>query len=238
MDFNKLMQKMRDLDQPVGEAAVAECGEPMMGMPGMMGDMGKPDTPPPSMSVNINAQGLDNIEELMKLVAKVNPDSAPKDSPIASMGMDDGPDMLSIKSSPMQTLPGMDDDSEQDEFGSDDEGEEDQEEAWGNSPVGTSGEPEYHGLDAAIPDGNDLNKKKMTFPKVAGGDNPMLTVKVETKEELRASIREELQRRLDEGKDEGKPGKNFAKIAKKAGGEKGNKIAGAVRAKLAKAGKL
>lgn len=44
---------------------------------------------------------------------------------------------------------------------------------------------------------------------------------------------------LDEGKDEGKPGKNFAKIAKKAGGgEKGNKIAGAVRAKLAKAGKL
>jgi hypothetical protein len=42
-----------------------------------------------------------------------------------------------------------------------------------------------------------------------------------------------------EGKDEGKPGKNFAKIAKKAGGgEKGNKIAGAVRAKLAKQGKL
>ena len=42
-----------------------------------------------------------------------------------------------------------------------------------------------------------------------------------------------------EGKDEGKPGKNFAKIAKSAGGgEKGNKIAGAVRAKLAKQGKL
>ena len=44
---------------------------------------------------------------------------------------------------------------------------------------------------------------------------------------------------VKEGKDEGKPGKNFAKIAKKAGGgEKGNKIAGAVRAKLAKQGKL
>jgi hypothetical protein len=42
-----------------------------------------------------------------------------------------------------------------------------------------------------------------------------------------------------EGKDEGKPGKNFKKIAKSAGGgEKGNKIAGAVKAKLAKQGKL
>jgi len=46
-----------------------------------------------------------------------------------------------------------------------------------------------------------------------------------------------------EGKDEGKPGKNFAKIAKKAGKEYGSKaagerVAGAVRAKLAKQGKL
>jgi len=42
-----------------------------------------------------------------------------------------------------------------------------------------------------------------------------------------------------EGKDEGKPGKNFAKIAKAAGGgEKGKRIAGKVRADLAKAGKL
>jgi hypothetical protein len=46
-----------------------------------------------------------------------------------------------------------------------------------------------------------------------------------------------------EGKDEGKPGKNFAKIAKKAGEKYGSKkagerVAGAVRAKLAKAGKL
>lgn len=42
-----------------------------------------------------------------------------------------------------------------------------------------------------------------------------------------------------EGKDEGKPGKNFAKIAKAAGGgEKGNKIAGKVRADLAAKGKL
>ena len=46
-----------------------------------------------------------------------------------------------------------------------------------------------------------------------------------------------------EGKDEGKPGKNFAKIAKDAGKrygskEAGERVAGAVRAKLAKQGKL
>ena len=48
---------------------------------------------------------------------------------------------------------------------------------------------------------------------------------------------------VHEGKDEGKPGKNFAKIAKKAGEKYGSKaagerVAGAVRAKLAKQGKL
>jgi hypothetical protein len=48
---------------------------------------------------------------------------------------------------------------------------------------------------------------------------------------------------LDEGKDEGKPGKNFAKIAKSAGKQYGSKeagerVAGAVRNKLKKQGKL
>jgi hypothetical protein len=48
---------------------------------------------------------------------------------------------------------------------------------------------------------------------------------------------------LDEGKDEGKPGKNFAKIAKSAGKrygskEAGERVAGAVRNKLKKQGKL
>ena len=48
---------------------------------------------------------------------------------------------------------------------------------------------------------------------------------------------------VEEGRDEGKPGKNFAKIAKDAGKRYGSKaagerVAGAVRAKLAKQGKL
>ena len=74
MDFQQLLARMSQLDQPVGETSVPECGEPMGMTPPMGGSMGKPDTPPPSMSVNLNAQGMDNIEQLLKLVTKVNPD--------------------------------------------------------------------------------------------------------------------------------------------------------------------
>jgi hypothetical protein len=69
MNFQELLAKMQELDRPTTEA----CGDsPMpMSMPSMSE---KPDTPPPSMSVNLNAQGLDDIAELMKLMTKVNPD--------------------------------------------------------------------------------------------------------------------------------------------------------------------
>jgi hypothetical protein len=71
MNFQDLYKKIASLDQPVAEAAIEECGEPMM--PGAM------STPhqPPSMSINVNAQGMDDISELMKLLAKINPESGP-----------------------------------------------------------------------------------------------------------------------------------------------------------------
>lgn len=71
----------------------------------------------------------------------------------------------------------------------------DKDEAFANSPIGGS-EPESKGspFDA---EGDDLNKPKKTFPKVAGGDNPMQ--KMESTD-LRAQIRAELQRRLNEAK--------------------------------------
>jgi hypothetical protein len=70
MNFNDLMARMRELDQPVAEGQIEECGD----MPSMS-PMGMPhEDPKPSMSLNLNAQGLDNIAELMKLMTKVNPD--------------------------------------------------------------------------------------------------------------------------------------------------------------------
>jgi hypothetical protein len=237
MNFNELMQKMRELDQPTTEA----CGDsPMpMSMPSMSD---KPDTPPPSMSVNLNAQGLDDIAELMKLMTKVNPDMInqpdagagptieiePMDKPMGGLppmgGMGQLGGMGNLDSGPLKMLPDLDADNDempggeidipvkgldQDHDGDHDmddhdmekqeEPEEEPEEAFGNSLNGS--EPEYAGMDAAVHDGNDLNKPKQSFSgKAYRGDNPMAAGAYESKEQLRASIREELLQRLAEAK--------------------------------------
>jgi len=230
MNFQELLAKMQELDRPTTEA----CGDspmPMsmpMGMPPMPE---KPDTPPPTMSINLNAQGLDNIEELMKLVKSVNPDMDKPESPMSAISIEpmDKP-MGGLP--PLKMLPDMDSEPH-DEPDADnmppmgdldrDDGDDvskamgdidgdgdhdmddhdaekkDKDEAFGNSLNGS--EPEYAGMDAAMPDGNDLNKPKKSFSgKPYRGDNPMAAGAYESKEQLRASIREELLQRLAEAK--------------------------------------
>lgn len=46
-------------------------------------------------------------------------------------------------------------------------------EAEGNRPYPNSPHEVTSGIGASIPNGNDLNKSKLTAPKVAGGDNPL-----------------------------------------------------------------
>jgi len=106
MNFQELLAKMQELDRPATEA----CGDsPMpMGMPmGMPPMPEKPDTPPPTMSINLNAQGLDNIEELMKLVKSVNPDMDKPESPMSAISIEpmDKP-MGGLP--PLKMLPDMD----------------------------------------------------------------------------------------------------------------------------------
>jgi|Laugresbdmm110sd_1035091.scaffolds.fasta_scaffold26404_2 hypothetical protein len=123
MNFQDLMNKMRELDAPIAESTVEECGQPM-GM--MTQSMDKPDTPPPSMSVNLNAQGLDDIAELMKLMTKVNPDMinqpAAPTTAIDPMGMPSltppGPSISplslgNLDSGPLKMLPDMDADNDE-----------------------------------------------------------------------------------------------------------------------------
>lgn len=215
MNFQELLAKMQELDRPATEA----CGDsPMpMSMPPMPD---KPDTPPPTMSINLNAQGLDNIEELMKLVKSVNPDMDKPESPISSISIApmDKP-MGGLP--PLKMLPSMDRDSMDLPQGHDDDhdmvkaldvdmdGDHDmddhdnekkeKDEAYGNSLDGS--EPEYAGIDASVPAGDDLNKPKKSFSgKPYRGDNPMAAGAYESKEQLRASIREELLQRLAEAK--------------------------------------
>lgn len=111
------MAKMRELDQPavqsqapVQSTPVEECGDMMGGMP----PRDEPPHTPPSMSINVNAQGLDDIADLMKLLTKVNPDMMPQGDtpPLPSLGGE--PNLLSIKPPmpmelpPLKMLPDLD----------------------------------------------------------------------------------------------------------------------------------
>jgi hypothetical protein len=222
MNFQELLAKMQELDSPATEA----CGDSHMPM-SMPSMPEKPDTPPPSMSLNLNAQGMDNIEELMKLMTKVNPDMINQPAPMSSISIEpmDKP-MGGLP--PLKMLPDMDNDNDDRPGGEmdlppdhdkdhamvkaldkDDDGDHDmddhdaekkeKDEAFGNSLNGS--ESEYAGINAAIPDGNDLNKSKKSFSgKPYRGDNPMAAGAYESKEQLRAGIRAELMQRLAEAK--------------------------------------
>ncbi len=212
MDFHQLLAKMQELDQSVPETApidtledpvvedpVAECPPDMPGA--ITSSMPKADEPPPSMSLNLNAQGMDNIEQLMKLVTKVNPEmDKPAMPPMPTMGMD--PTIASIKPSmpPLKMLPDLDADNdempggEKDMDGDKPEMKKDKEEAFGNS-LGDS-EPETGDMSDQIRDGDDLHKKKSMHKAAAGGDNAMAAESTD----LRSQIRAELLRRLEEAK--------------------------------------
>jgi hypothetical protein len=237
MNFHELLAKMQQLDQP---ASTVEQITDEMGCGSPMPPANDPPVAPPSMSINLNAQGMENIEDLMKLVTKVNPDmDKPPMPPLPSLSPE--PSIMSIKPSlpPLKMLPDFDldnddkpggemdtdydkdgkldphekdhadekpllksldkdgdGDHDMDDHGIDKKGEK---EAYGNSPMGAS-EPEYKGMDAAVPNGNDLNRPKKSFSgKPYRGDNPMAAGAYESTD-LRAQIRADLQRRLNEAK--------------------------------------
>lgn len=218
MDFNQLMARMRELDQPTTE----ECGMSPMPTP-TMSPMQTPP-PPPSMSVNLNAQGMDNIEQMMKLFQKVNPDMMPK-SPMPMPTVTSEPKIFSISPAmkgdedPSDDMgsdydkDGMLDPHEKDHAAEkpllksldlDNDGDHDmddhmmqkkeKEEAYANEPDSMNVKDTPFPFDAA---GDDLHKEKKTFPKVAGADNPMQRME---NTDLRSKIRAELLQRLEEAK--------------------------------------
>ena len=258
MNFNDLMAKMRELDQPVPETQMIE--EPNEGneftgalekakadgaeefevggkkykvkedgsveecpmSPAPMSSEAAPDTPPPSMSVNINAQGMDDIGELMKLLTKVNPDMiSQKDAPMPPVSS--APSITSI--APLKMLPDLDkegpgeekpkdkeeassiDDAEDDDimthlnkklkpFDDQQAKDKDKDEAFGNS-VGDS-EPETKDVDYMVNKiaGGMNRPKQMVKHSYKQGDNPMAM----PEGDIRAAIRAELLQRLAEAK--------------------------------------
>jgi hypothetical protein len=96
MDFHQLLAKMQELDTtpaPVAQPIQSEeCGmPPVSSMPPAHNE-----PPPPSMSVNLNAQGMDNIKDMFNLWMKVNPDMMPK-VPMPMPAVSNEPSIMSIK---------------------------------------------------------------------------------------------------------------------------------------------
>jgi hypothetical protein len=222
MDYNRLLQRLAELDQPTNEA----CGEMAPTAPST------PPPQPPSMSVNLNAQGMDNIEQLMKLMTKVNPDminptaqpvpTAPSmlKLPIDMDGKDNGPlDGDKTEIAPLAAIGAglgraaagsmgaggigqaaggiagrMAGSTAANMFSGDDEVES--KEDYANQP-----DEEYKDVDYITNKvAGGMNGPKGTYPKVSSGDNPMQKTSRMEGTDLRAAIRAELQQRLAEAK--------------------------------------
>jgi hypothetical protein len=221
MNFNELMQRMRELDTT--DAPVTEMPVPMPQAP-MTAPEGKDKA---RMNVNISAEG-DAIEDVLKLITKVNPDmiNQPEKPEIPDM-----PDMTIAMPKPINKLiPDFDDDNDDKPGGDmdmdmgmdkddhdadhdmikgldkDDDGDhdmddhdaekKDKEEAYTNEPDEDHRDIDYMQNKLA----GGMNRPKGTHPKVADGDNPMK--KVKEGDDLRAQIKAELAQRLAEAKGE------------------------------------
>ena len=203
------------------DGTVEACGD----MAPMSPMSPKPDTPPPSMSVNMNAQGMDSIEDLLKLITKVNPDMDKPSLPsMPPLGM--APSMPAMKPElpPLKMLPDLDKEGDHpepdaDNFGGpsdndadnkpmnktdiikigDDEGSEkkDKEEGFANGADDDT-EPEYKDTDYMLNKLSGGLGRQQTMHKHSykQGDNPMAM----EGEELRTWIKSELQKKLAEAK--------------------------------------
>jgi hypothetical protein len=199
MDFNKLFGRIRDIDQgkkTVVKESMVECG---MGMQPSM----PPTAPPVSMSVNLNAQGIDQIKDLLNLMNKADSPLAPGPVPTGAMppmpmptvGMD-APLNIS-KAAPMD-MPepepmGMDPlDDLVKKAGITMAPKADDSESPAEKPapkdavtkmaddirmmtdkLANTPEEEIAGLDAVTGTGDDLHSKGGEAPPVNGGGNPM-----------------------------------------------------------------
>lgn len=151
--------------------SVSECG---MGMPsGPVPSM--PEQDKVRMNVSLNAEGIDAIDDLIRLMGgKGNSHMEP-----------DGDEM------PMALPAPKDDHSDMAKLIAlaSDEHEEDMDEEWDNAP-----EEEYGSHDQMIHDlSGGINRKKKMYAKAQDGDNAMA---VEAENDLEASLRESLKAEL------------------------------------------
>jgi hypothetical protein len=114
MDFHQLLAKMKEIDtSPSQTASTSEgCGDMMPSTMQSSMPSSEPPIPHPSLSVNLNAQGMDNIEQIMKLITKVNPDALPKDPLPAALTSMPGVASMTPGMPPLKMLPDFDADND------------------------------------------------------------------------------------------------------------------------------
>jgi hypothetical protein len=153
MNMKKLLESMQEID---------ECGmdEAPMPAPSMAPPaMPQNDGEPVRMNVNLSASGAEHVADLMDMMKNAGVgDSKPVGKEQLPMRMD------------MERLKGI-----MDEPGDEDPNEElepvdeiDTEEGYDNEP-----DARYGDTHDAIPDGNDLNRKKKAYAATQDGDNAM-----------------------------------------------------------------
>lgn len=160
MDFNAIAEKLRQIDEA-----------PVPAIPGAPGEMPEPK---PSISVNMNAQGADSIQDLLRILANID-DSEESDTKLdVDMDGDHQPDLAVL-------------DDPEDAF---------QDEAYANEP-----DPEHGTVDDLLNKyAGGMNRPKSTHSKVGGGDNPLQKISA-GESDLKAQIRAELMQRLQETKE-------------------------------------
>jgi hypothetical protein len=228
MNMKKLIESMDRIE---------ECGMSEMGA---MPPMSAPTNPgtPVSMNVSLNASGKEHVDDLINMMKNAGM-SAPQ--PVSAPMLSPRMDMERL--SAMMDQPKMDMGSEMEELEAEmEEGpcEEcgmepcdcdhtDEADDGGFGSATTEPDPEYGDMSDAIPDGNDLNRKKGSYKVVAGGDNPM-QYKMEV-ESIKAALLKALTEKkakpdfLDVDKDGNKkePMKKAVKDAGKGTGSKPKK---------------
>jgi hypothetical protein len=175
MNFNELMQRMRDIDTNAPIAEVSDVAEAGCGMPSAMMGM-NPMPPEPmkqqdsvTMNVSMNGNGAGGIRDLMAILKNIDDvkSSPPLSNPTMSMDRDeidmaeperfgdDDMDVMLTKKSGMDMIP-IDDDYE-------------------NEP-----DEMYGNMDSVTGTGDDLHSKSAEAPKANGGGNPMSVKSGET----------------------------------------------------------
>ena len=148
---------------------IEECG--MTEMPAMPASLPAPEMDkgnPVTVSVSMNASGKEHVADLLDMMKNAGLGSA---EPVGAKMLSPRMDMERL--SGIMDEPGFDDKEMPLPKGDEADMEEIDDEIEVEGDYANEPDPEYGDMSDAIPDGNDLNRKKKSYAATQDGDNPM-----------------------------------------------------------------